>query len=62
MYALSARASWPSAEPVKLHDIAKVIRDLHAERRRIIDEYCNYDPMHTLANITHASHNLHARD
>lgn len=86
--------TWPSGKPVKLHDIAKVLRklpadaeatsiepttveyvnahhvglrieytiDTEAERRRIIDEYRNYDPMRAFADIASASHNLPTRD
>lgn len=36
--------------------------DTDAERRRIIDEYRNYDPMRAFADIARASHNLPARD
>lgn len=36
--------------------------DTEAERRRIIDEYRNYDPMRAFADIARASHNLPARD
>ena len=36
--------------------------DTDAERRRIIDEYRNYDPMQAFADIARASHNLPTRD
>lgn len=36
--------------------------DTEAERRRIIDEYRNYDPMRAFADIARASRNLPARD
>ena len=36
--------------------------DTEAERRRIIDEYRNYDSMRAFADIAHASHNLPTRD
>lgn len=36
--------------------------DNEAERRRIIDEYRNYDPMRAFADIARASHNLPTRD
>lgn len=36
--------------------------DTEAERRRIIDEYRNYDPMLAFADIARASRNLPARD
>jgi len=36
--------------------------DADAERRRIIDEYRNYDPMRAFADIARASHNLPTRD
>ena len=36
--------------------------DVDAERRRIIDEYRNYDPMRAFADIARASRNLPARD
>lgn len=36
--------------------------DTAAERRRIIDEYRNYDPMQAFADIARASHNLPTRD
>ena len=35
--------------------------DTDAERRRIIDEYRNYDPMRAFADIARASHSLPAR-
>lgn len=56
--------TWASGKPVKLHDIAKALRKLpdDAERRRIIDEYRNYDPMRAFADIARASHSLPARD
>lgn len=36
--------------------------DTDAERRRIIDEYRNYDPMRAFADIASASRNLPTRD
>lgn len=36
--------------------------DTEGERRRIIDEYRNYDPMQAFADIARASHNLPTRD
>lgn len=36
--------------------------DTDAERRRIIDEYRNYDPMRAFADIARASRNLPTRD
>lgn len=36
--------------------------DTEAERRRIIDEYRNNDPMRAFADIARASRNLPARD
>lgn len=36
--------------------------DADAERRRIIDEYRNYDTMRAFADIARASHNLPTRD
>ena len=58
--------TWASNKPVKVRDIVKALRalpdDAEAERRRIIDEYRNYDPMRAFADIARASHNLPTRD
>lgn len=54
-----------SVEYVDAHHVGLRIEytiDTDAERRRIIDEYRNYDPMRAFADIARASRNLPTRD
>lgn len=54
-----------SVEYVDAHHVGLRIEytiDTDAERRRIIDEYRDYDPMRAFADIARASRNLPTRD
>lgn len=54
-----------SVEYVDAHHVGLRIEytiDTDAERRRIIDEYRNYDPLRAFADIARASRNLPTRD